>query len=218
MKILVLILLTGPAEVTQPGESVLYNAKIGKEAVKYNIEYIWTVKNGKIIEGQGTNSLRILPDVRGSEINSTVTLEIKGLLKQCTNTISESLVIFIYRISFQVGEYGKVQSGEEKSRIDNFFIELQNDPTAEGIIKVQDDKDLMRHLTFLSFYTRLRNYDKTRISFFIASTNEQQTQLWIIPAGAEMLKCDDCLIIKMEDFEKLRNLFKPKPITKKRKK
>jgi len=47
------ILLTGPAEVTQPGESVLYNAKIGKEAVKYNIEYIWTVKNGKIIEGQG---------------------------------------------------------------------------------------------------------------------------------------------------------------------
>ncbi|MDQ3750189.1 MAG: hypothetical protein M3367_14435, partial [Acidobacteriota bacterium] len=58
---------------------------------------------------------------------------------------------------------------------------------------------------------------KTRVSFIIAGKNEQQTQLWIIPAGAEYPKCEDCLIIKAEDFDKLENLFRPKPVIKKRK-
>jgi hypothetical protein len=212
------IKLIGPAGITQPSEPVLYVAEIGKEAEKYNTEYIWTVRNGKIIEGQGTNSLKFLPDEGGSEMISTVTLEIKGLPKQCTNTFSENFYIFISPSSIQVDEYGKVPNGDEKARMDSFFVQLQNDPTAEGIIKVGNDKDLMRHLTFLSNYTRLRNFDRTRISFLIASGNEHLTQLWIIPAGAEMLDCDDCLIIKVEDFEKLQKLFQPNPTTKKRKK
>ena len=216
------ISLSGPAGLTQPGETVLYVAEIGKEAEKYNIEYIWTVENGKIIEGQGTNSLKFLPNEGGNEISSTVRLEIRGFPKQCTNTASASLSIHILRppapTTDPVDEYGKVSSGDEKARMDNFFTQLLNDPTAEGIIKVPNDKDLMRHLAFLNNYTNFRNFDKTRISFLVANKNEQLTQLWVIPAGAEMLKCEDCLIIKAEDFEKLEKLFQPKPTSKKRKK
>ncbi|MDQ3712771.1 MAG: hypothetical protein M3388_11220, partial [Acidobacteriota bacterium] len=180
---------------------------------KYDVKYKWQVKGGKIISGQNTYQIVFLRD--SNEFN--VKFEIDGLPKNCINTSFESSVIDL-PTPRQVDEFGKVSQGDKKARMDNYFVELQNNPTAEGVIKLQNDIDLMTHFKFLTNYIKLRNFDKTRVSFIIADINEQQTQLWIIPAGAENPKCEDCLIIKAKDFDKLENLFRPKPVIKKIKK
>ena len=191
----------------------VYTVKLGNGIEKYNVGYKWQAKGGKIISGQNTYQVAFLRDSSETDIK----IEVDGLPKNCANTYSESSVID-YVLPLRIDEFGKISQGDKKARMDNFFVELQNNPAAEGVIKLQDDNDLMTHLRFLSNYIKVRNFDKTRVSFIIADENEQQTQLWIIPPGAENSKCEDCSIIKAEDFDKLENLFRPKPTTNKRKK
>lgn len=205
-------------EFLVPGKIATFTAKVDKEAGESDVKYVWTVSRGEILKGQGSSQIELLTAEQDQGTNVTVSLTLSGLSKDCAATVSEVVSVIDIPEGHPVDEFGKITSGEKKARMDNYFIGLQNDPTAEGIIMLQNDNDLMPLLKFLSNYIKFRNFDKTRITFAITDKNKQQTQLWVVPAGAEDPKCEDCLNIKAEDFDKLEKLFQLKPKTKKRKK
>jgi len=70
----------------------IYTALVENESDYPEIKYLWDTTAGKIISGQGTRTIEL--DVRDTGgLSITVTVEIKGLPKNCPNTFSETLSV-----------------------------------------------------------------------------------------------------------------------------
>src|SRR5687768_16982282 len=82
--------LTGPAFNPEPdgvGTFIVVVSKDSKNPLNLykgekELEYFWTLKNGKIISGQGTVSIIVQFN---SDANMTATVEVKGLPENCLN-------------------------------------------------------------------------------------------------------------------------------------
>lgn len=83
------ISVIGPANIL-PDEPIDFTANVSGGG-QVNVTYKWTVEKGKIIKGQGTPVVEILPET--SESIVTATVEIGGLCEECVNIVSESAVI-----------------------------------------------------------------------------------------------------------------------------
>lgn len=69
-----------------------YTALVENQSDYPEIEYLWDATAGKIISGQKTRTIKL--DVRNTDgLSITITVEIKGLPKDCPNTFSETQVV-----------------------------------------------------------------------------------------------------------------------------
>ena len=49
--------LTGPAGIVMPNEAIHYSVTVDKKGKDLKLEYIWSVRNGEIVEGQGSRAI-----------------------------------------------------------------------------------------------------------------------------------------------------------------
>ena len=85
-------------------------------------------------------------------------------------------------------ELGNTPQGELKARLDNFFVALQNDPTAAGYVVVSGtDRQVSRKLEFIEAYVRQRNFPPDRITLINGGDNfEMRIQFWILPSDFDI--------------------------------
>jgi len=119
------------------------------------------------------------------------------------------LLSFAFSISAQekearkVDEFESVNCDDYLARMDNFQIELSNDPTAKGYILIYEGKIpknskgkfifVFPHSGEAKSYKKtmirrmaFRKYDRQRIVFIEAGFREKLTvEFWLVPAGAE---------------------------------
>ncbi|HXG86224.1 MAG TPA: hypothetical protein VNI84_19545 [Pyrinomonadaceae bacterium] len=202
-------------ELARENESVFFIAEVSKEVDRYDVKYNWVIQNAEVLEGQGTRIIRVL---RKSDDVGLATLEITGLPKNCASIAVESIPAIDPPLPEKSDEFGIVPTGELRTRLDNFLVELQNNPMAKGLVVILNNQKSINLLKIYNNHYGYRQFDRARISFLITDKAEEQTQLYIIPAGVYNPTFENGLIIKAEDFDKLDKLFRPKPITKKRKK
>ena len=127
--------VTGPAGVTSPGETMTFTANVSGgsgETVTYN----WAVTTGTIIEGQGTPVIRVAttPEMAGGNVTATVT--IGGICEDCPDrTASEtgSIQSGVQEPEL-IDEFGVLSNDDVRTRLDNYFSRLQNNPSATGVI------------------------------------------------------------------------------------
>lgn len=86
------ISVRGPADVVLPGEPFVFTANVSGGSQE-NVTYNWTVSKGKIVKGQETPVVEILPEAPESPVTATV--EIGGLCESCVHTVSGTAVITI---------------------------------------------------------------------------------------------------------------------------
>ena len=84
-------------------------------------------------------------------------------------------------------DFGRVPNGQIRMLVDTFFLELQNNPTSQGyIINYGKDREVAGRERLLRNHIVFRQQDASRITFIRgANKKEFNTQLWIIPEGAE---------------------------------
>jgi hypothetical protein len=94
----------------------------------------------------------------------------------------------------QIDEYGPIRHCDMTARLDNFAIELQNDPGASALLVAYDAKAkgggrAAWHLKVGRYYlVNVRGIDASRVSVVNAGSRDAQdvsTQLWLVPSGAE---------------------------------
>src|SRR5205823_13125607 len=100
-----------------------------------NPTYNWTVSAGTITSGQGTTSITVDTKGLGGQ-TVTATVEVGGVEPTCTNRTAScsSRVRPRPKPAIKFDEYGNIRFNDEKARLDNFAIQLQNEPTAQGYI------------------------------------------------------------------------------------
>lgn len=89
-----------------------------------------------------------------------------------------------------IDEFGRVTNGDIKARLDGFFVELINNPTAQGhIITYGLNREVAGRERLIKNQIYFRRFDSQRITFVTGGfSKEIKTEFWVVPQGAESPK------------------------------
>jgi hypothetical protein len=175
--------VTGPSELVSAGETMTFTANVsGGNVTTYN----WSVDNGEIISGQGTNTITVQTTATTTG-NVTATLDTTGDCPECARTVTGIGSIAAPITPVEVDEFGPLSADEVRARLDGFFADLQNNPNDQGvIINYGSARDVARRETLIRNHIRFRRFDATRIRFERGGGEPTiRTRLIRVPAGAE---------------------------------
>ncbi|HEX8722175.1 MAG TPA: hypothetical protein VF736_16290 [Pyrinomonadaceae bacterium] len=179
-----------PSEQVRPGTPITFTANVSGGDPNVTPTFNWTVSAGTISSGQGTSSITV--DTTGLANNQTVTatVDVGGYDRNCSTSSSCSTGITAIGPR-KIDEYGNIRFNDEKARLDNFAIELQNDPTAQGYLVCYGGRrgrtgEAQRRCDRAKDYlVTTRGISADRIVTVDGGFREDLTvELWIVPSGA----------------------------------
>ncbi|HKC65572.1 MAG TPA: hypothetical protein VKB86_18160 [Pyrinomonadaceae bacterium] len=156
----------------------------------FNATYTWTVSAGTITSGQGTPSITI--DTTNQSGNITATVDIGGLPPECDHSRSCTFTVAPPPINkvecTKFDEYNNLKFNDEKARLDNFAIQLQQSPGSQGyyvIFGSCDGEADQRSQRAVDYLVNTRGIDRSRITVVNGGCRETLTvELWLCPTGA----------------------------------
>ena len=151
--------------------------------------YNWTVSAGTIVEGQGTDTIKV--DTKGLAGHTVrASLSMGGYNLECAADCGVSIPL-PKLTSRRFDEFPDISRNDEKARLDNFGIELQNDPTATGYVIVYPGRaskrsEVQDHFArVVDYLVNSRQMDKNRIVTLEGPKRDQlAVELWVTPQGA----------------------------------
>lgn len=152
--------------------------------------YNWTVSAGTIVEGQGTNTIKVnTTGLAGQTVRASLLMPGYGSLV-CSAECGVSMPVPKI-VSRKFDEFPDISRNDEKARLDNLVIELQNDPTATAYVVVYPGRggkrgDVQHHASrIVEYLVHSRGLDAHRIVTLVGSPREELfVELWITPQGA----------------------------------
>jgi hypothetical protein len=175
----------------EPGQNLTFTANLTGGTAE-DLNYNWTVSNGTISSGQGTPSITVdttgLPD---TSVTATVTITGPGLCEECRslNSSATGNVRTIVRTIPPFERVGPMSNDDVRGRLDNYFIALQNDPTATGYIVIDGpERAATARERLIRNHMRLRRIPADRITIVRGDTSasEVTSKLYVIPAGSSV--------------------------------
>jgi hypothetical protein len=173
-----------PSDVDQ-GATITYTAAVNGDA---NVTYNWSVSAGTISGGQGTSSITVDTTGLGGQ-SVTATVELGGLDPSCSRTASCTTSIKApIPPAVKFDEYGNIKFNDEKARLDNYAIQLQNQPGSQGYIlaygtcagEAQARADRAK-----DYLVNTRGIDAGRlVTVDGGCRSDLAVELWIVPTGA----------------------------------
>jgi hypothetical protein len=151
--------------------------------------YNWTVSAGTIIAGQGTDTIKVdTAGLGGQTVKAS--LSMGGYNLECSADCA--VTIPLPKLSNRkFDEFPDISRNDEKARLDNFGIELQNDPTATAYVIVYPGRSSKRGVVqyhagrVVDYLVNSRNLDKNRIVTLVGPARDELfVELWITPQGA----------------------------------
>ena len=178
--------------VGETSNSLSFSVALDEKAKNYNLEYLWTVSQGTIIEGQGTSAIKV--DITGFQsFNVTATVELKGLPETCQKTASETAgVIRCFLPISLVDMFGNMPRNEVKARIDALFFRLKDEINSQiYIINYGTDAEIANRESQIRDAMTFRKYDVSRVTLVRGGANPDNekgvlTKAWIVPPGGEI--------------------------------
>ncbi|MDQ3179723.1 MAG: hypothetical protein M3Q33_04305 [Acidobacteriota bacterium] len=180
--------VTGPSEITKPGDTMTFTANVSG-GTNCEATYNWTVSQGEIIDGQGTPVIRVQTTEAMAGGNITATVNIGCACPGCAKSASETAGIEAPKPGPEERDRFKTLSNDDvKARIQNFYIELNNNPNAQGyIINYGSEKEIARREKQIRDAIRFLKLDASRVTIVRGGDNGSgvETVFFIVPAGAE---------------------------------
>ncbi len=177
-----------PTDVVKAGTPATVSLNVSQAGTPAISSYNWTVSAGTITSGQGTSTITV--DTTGQAGNNiTASVEVVGADPSCNRTASCTFSIAGNPpVSRKFDEYGNIRFNDEKARLDNFAVQLQNEPGATGYIigyGTCDAEGETRANRAKDYLVNTRGIDASRIVVVNGGcTPELTVQLWIQPQGA----------------------------------
>lgn len=151
--------------------------------------YNWTVSAGTIVEGQGTDTIKVdTTGMAGQTIRASLSLD--GYNLECAADCAVSVPV-PKLTGRRFDEFPDISRNDEKARLDNFAIELQNDPSATAYVIVYPGKpgkrgEVQEHAgRIVEYLVNSRGLDQHRIVTLVGpARNALHVELWVTPRGA----------------------------------
>ena len=182
-------------DVVRSGEEADFRAEVVGAGATFKPSFAWEVSAGTVTAGQGTPLIKVDTTGLGQPTLITATVEVDGLSPVCERKASCTTVIPQQIIGCGLDEYGNIKFDDEKARLDNFAIELQNDPTARGQLicyggRTGYEGEAARRCERAKKYVAtVRGIEPERLITVDGGFREELTvKLTIVPAGASPLQ------------------------------
>ena len=171
------------------GEPLVFRSTVTGGTSTIRPTYNWIVTAGRITAGQGTDTITV--DTAGLAGQSvTATLSMGGYNLDCSATCTVNFPVPVECRKFD--EYPSIAYNDEKARLDNYAIELQNDPTATAYVIVYPGvrgkpSDVQRHTTrIVDYLVNSRGINGPRIVTLVGPARDVlMVELWLCPQGAK---------------------------------
>ena len=188
--------ISAPKQVTE-GEIITYTADVaysGDAALKYNWKV--TPSSARIISGLGSPTLNVdSTGLGGQRITATLTADDGSADPACAQTAQAVSVVAALEkkviVAREFDECNSCSLDDQKARLDNLAVELQNDPSTRAYILAyggrmsplgQVEKLMSRSRDYL---LTQRGIDASRITVVNGGFREEDSvELWIVPSGA----------------------------------
>ena len=105
-----------------------------------------------------------------------------------------------------------------KRTVDILGLAVLKNPPVMGLIRIKNDRNFRQRLNLLRTGFIFRQVPLSRATFLIVEEQKHQTEVFVLANCLEMPKCEDCIVIRGIDIDRIEKLFIPKPTTRKRKK
>jgi len=177
-----------PADVQQ-GSPITFNASATGGPSDMVATYNWSVSAGTISSGQGTSSITVdTAGIGGQTVTATV--ELGGVAPECSRTAScsTSIVVPVELTPTRFDEYGNIRFNDEKARLDNYAIQLQNQTGSQGYIVAYgtcEGQGQTRADRAKNYLVNTRGIEAGRITTLDGGCRaDLAVELWIVPTGA----------------------------------
>ena len=172
------------------GQPITFSSRLtGGIPANTNAGYNWTVSAGTIIEGQGTDTIKVDTTGLGGQ-SVKASLSVGGYNLECAAECAVAVPLPPLTIS-KFDEFGDISRNDEKARLDNYGIALQNDPKATAYVVVYPGRyskkgDVQHHANrIVDYLVNSRGLDKSRIVTLVGPAKDNLlVNLWIVPQGA----------------------------------
>ena len=188
--------VSAPQQVTE-GEIITYTADVSYSGTA-PLKYTWRVtpSSAKVISGLGTATLNVdSTGLGGQRITATLTADDGSADPACAQTVQAVAVIAPIEkkviVAREFDECNNCTFDDQKARLDNLAVELQNDPSTRGYILAyggrmspvgQVNKLMSRARDYL---VTQRGIDASRLVVVNGGFREEDSvELWIVPSGA----------------------------------
>jgi hypothetical protein len=177
-----------------PGTPVVFKAKTTGILHTTKPEFKWKLSAGTITTGQGTDQITVdTVGLGGQEV--IVTAELSGAPLACNGSASRTMQVqpsgFICGRPFD--EYGDIEFEDEKARLDNFAIQVSNEPLSSGYILMSAGQNTFENETMerleraKSYLVNVREIDRNRVvTVDCGFTPDLIIKLYIAPLGAPL--------------------------------
>jgi len=177
-----------PADV-DVGQAITFTASVAGGAPGATFTYNWSVSAGTISSGQGTSTITVDTTGIGGQ-SVTATASIGGADPSCNNTASCTTGVKPPKpIATKFDEYGNIKFNDEKARLDNYAIQLQNAPGSTGTIIVYGScagEAQARGDRAKDYLVNTRGIEAGRITVVDGGCrSDLAVQLWVVPNGAD---------------------------------
>ena len=191
--------LEGPDKITE-GDLVTF-AAINSGTAPVPIRYAWRVSNGLVTSGLGTPSITVdSKGMGGKTIDAELDVNDDVYDNKCRQVISVPTEVVrlpetppIERVACD--QFESKSADEDKARLDNCAIQVQNSPDAQlyVIIYPGTDRLSMTRNTYdrlskraLDYLVKTRGVDPRRIQIIKGSSRTRTSyEIWIVPPGAQ---------------------------------
>ncbi len=151
----------------------------------------WAVSDGAISSGQGTSDIRVNTTEVTGDGNVTATVDLGGFNRSCAVSASCTTMVKKKVEARKIDEYGKIKPADENARLDNFVVELNNDPTVQGYLiayggrRSQAGEARKAAARAKSYLVEKRGLDAQRLATVDGGYREEPSfELWLVPIGA----------------------------------
>lgn len=176
-----------PDSVTE-NAPVTFTATISGGSGNITPVYNWTISAGRIISGEGTTSITVdTTGLSGQTIRAD--LDVAGFGTPCPASCSISVPIV--RKPRKFDEYYDIARNDEKARLDNYAIELQNEPGSQGYViiypsqRAKADEAQTRAKRISDYLVTARGIDPSRFTITMGPARaDWLVELWVVPTGA----------------------------------
>lgn len=188
--------ISAPHQVTD-GEIITYTADVAYNGTA-GLRYTWKVtpSSARIISGVGTSTLNVdSTGFGGQRITATLTADDGSSDPACAQTAQAvSIIAPIEKKVIVAREFDECigcSLNDQKARLDNLAVELQNDPSTRAYVIAyggrmsplgQVEKLMSRAREYLVAH---RGIDASRLTVVNGGFREEDSvELWLVPSGA----------------------------------
>ena len=183
-----LISVSCPADY-KDGELLNFTAVISDGDPNVVPVFTWTVSEGKIVQGQGTSSIKVdMSSIRARGPTGTVT--VSGFASACPATASCSLIIEPWDLNpKKFDSYGALPLKKEAKRLNAYAVELQNQPGTQAYLLAYGGRrgragEAIKLAQRSEKYLVDHGISSERIVTLDGGYREKLTiDLWIVPTG-----------------------------------